>query len=115
MWGRRRAKYGNVKVPTAEGNFDSRGELGRWRELQVLQHAGAISGLKRQVHIPLKVNRRHLGHVVPDFMYVEGGRQVVEDFKSPATVKLPAFRLKWGLLGALHPEWELRISERRVR
>lgn len=113
MWGRQQNKYGAKAVKTEEGRFDSRGELGRWRELQLLQEGKVISGLKRQVRIPLKVNRKHLGHIVPDFLYTENGRQVCEDFKSPATAKLPAFRLKWGLLGALKPDWELRISQRR--
>lgn len=43
-----RNKYGNRKVHTAEGVFDSEHEYQRWMELKLLERAGKISGLRRQ-------------------------------------------------------------------
>lgn len=45
-----------------------------------------------------------------DFAYFEGGRKVVEDFKGVMT---PAFRLKRKLFKALHPDIELRVTNRK--
>lgn len=113
MWGQPRNKFRNQPVKADGALFHSRGELGRWRELQLLEHGGAISDLKRQVRLPLKVNRKHIGFLVADYVYTEGKSKIVEDFKSAATVKLPAFRLKWQLAQALYPDYEFRISQRR--
>jgi hypothetical protein len=113
MWGRQQNKYGAKAVDTPEGRFASRGELGRWRELQLLQEGKAISGLKRQVRYSLKANGRHICFIVPDFVYVENKRPVVEDFKGGATLKHPVFLLKKKLFEANYPDHEFRISQRR--
>ena len=42
-------KYGNRKVVTEDGTFDSVKELRRWQELKLLQKAGEIYELQRQV------------------------------------------------------------------
>lgn len=42
-------KYRNIKT----GTFDSKKERERWNELRLLERAGAISDLKRQVTIEL--------------------------------------------------------------
>lgn len=108
------AKFRNRVVKTDEGTFHSRGELGRWRELQLLERGGAIKDLQRQVKLPIKVNGKHIAFYVADFVYQDGKRKVVEDYKSPATMKLPDFRLKWKLMQALLPDHEFRISQRRT-
>ncbi len=82
--------------------FDSRKEARRWAALLDLQAAGAISGLRRQVRIPIRVNGVRVCAYVADAVYVEGGRRVVEDTKSPMTRKLPVYRLKRKLLAALY-------------
>ena len=46
-------KYRNRPVVTSDGRFDSQRELRRWGELKLLQKAGRITGLQRQVRIPL--------------------------------------------------------------
>lgn len=67
-----------------------------------LAAAGVISGLRRQVRIPIIVNGVRVCSYVADAVYVEGGRRVVEDTKSPMTRRLPVYRLKRKLLAALH-------------
>jgi len=42
-------KFGNVKVDTEDGKFDSKRELGHWQELKLLERCGKITDLKRQV------------------------------------------------------------------
>ena len=42
-------KYGNKKIDTPDGRFDSRGEYRRWQDLKLLEAAGEIRSLKRQV------------------------------------------------------------------
>lgn len=47
-------KYGNRKVTTIDGEvFDSQREAMRYQELRLLERAGAIKGLKRQVSFEL--------------------------------------------------------------
>jgi hypothetical protein len=77
--------------------FDSKGELRRWHELQLLMRVGEISELRRQVKFLLCVNGKPIfvrsegfpnGRKVKftaDFVYRENGREVVEDFKSYQT------------------------------
>ncbi len=92
---------------TVDGiRFDSKAEMQRWFELQLLQHAGEISDLARQPSFQLvdpftdAQGRRHRGvRYVADFMYSEGGRVVVEDVKGVRTqayaIKRQLFALKW--------------------
>lgn len=82
-------KYGAIPITVNGIRFHSTGEAARWRELELLERAGAISNLERQVRVPLTVTRdgvaHLLGHYVADFAYVEGGRAVLEDFKGADT------------------------------
>lgn len=47
------SKYHAQRVDTEDGKFDSKLEFRRWRELKLLERAGVITELKRQVRIPL--------------------------------------------------------------
>ena len=49
MWN----KYGNKKVTTAEGTFDSKGEYARWLYLKDAERRGEIRDLRRQVRFSL--------------------------------------------------------------
>lgn len=59
-----RAWHQNVKRARPEDRsidgvvFDSKSEARRWAELQMLESVGEISDLKRQVRLPLVINRR---------------------------------------------------------
>jgi hypothetical protein len=105
----RRPKYKNRRFTDADGiKWDSHGEARRWAELQLLERAGQIRNLERQVRIPLVVNGQRICAVVGDFMFFEGRKRVLEDHKSEVTRKLPVWRLKKKLLAALYPAIEIR-------
>lgn len=99
-----RSKYGNAKVQIDGMRFDSRFEYERWCELRILENAGAISDLRRQVSIdlmgrdgPLKAKGGRRLRYVADFIYVEDGREVVEDAKGAETA---VYKLKRAILAA---------------
>ena len=102
-------KYRNTKTVAGGVAFDSRREAARWQELQLLERAGRICDLRRQVAFELVPGVKFAGaararpaiRYFADFVYQERGQQVIEDIKSPATANLPAFKLKRHLMLAL--------------
>lgn len=83
-------KYGNIKTEVDGVKFDSRAEARRWADLLLLQRAGEIRDLQRQVEFELVPKQaRPSGGIerpvayVADFTYIDSktGRQVVEDVK----------------------------------
>lgn len=106
--GKRRGKYRNEPVEVGGVRFDSKKEARRWLELLELQAAGRIVGLRRQVRIPLRVNGVVVCRYVADAVYVEAGRRVIEDVKSPITRMNPVYRLKRKLLAAVYAGAEIR-------
>lgn len=105
-------KYRNEPIVVDGIRFDSKKEAARWQELKLMERAGEISELRRQVQIRLDVGGGHICTYVADFQYQEKltdgtwntdatWRNVVEDVKSQATRKLPAYRIKKKLVKAL--------------
>lgn len=93
-------KCRNRKVKTKDGLIhDSIKELRRWKELQLLERAGKIKDLQRQVKFELIPAQREQGTIgkrggikqgklierelsyIADFVYTENGKMVVEDAK----------------------------------
>lgn len=77
-------KYHNNITKTFDGNVhDSRKEANRWSELLILEKAGLISDLKRQVKYELipKQDGERAVYYVADFEYIENGQKIVEDVK----------------------------------
>lgn len=104
-----RSKY-RAKRTTIDGiNFASLGEARRYVDLKHLQSLGRIKNLQLQVAYPLAVNGYKLCTYVADFVYVEDGKTIVEDFKG---VRTPIFRLKAKMMKALLGI-ELRITGSR--
>ena len=125
-------KYGNKKTLTSDGILhDSKKEADRWCQLKMLERAGKISDLQRQVPfelIPAQYityerrgkNGRRLKDgkkcveksvvYIADFVYNEFGRKVVEDVKSSATAKKESYILKRKLMlwvyGIIIREWK---------
>ena len=121
---RSKSKY---KAKKAELNgivFDSKKEARRYRELAVLEQAGIISGLERQVRFVLIPSQREPDTVgkrgritkgklierecvyVADFVYIdERGERVVEDTKGYRT---PEYIIKRKLMLWVHG---IRIRE----
>lgn len=97
----KRPKYGNRPTVVDGIRFDSAKEARRWSELRMLEKAGRIANLQRQVSFRLHVPvigldvRREVGRITFDFFYwKEAGERVYEDVKSPATRKNTAYRLR---------------------
>lgn len=65
------SKYGAKKVKTEDGIFDSVHEFRRWQELKLLERAGEIAGLRRQVKYTLIPAQRE-----PDTIGKRGGRKL---------------------------------------
>jgi len=103
-------KYGNKKTTFAGFTFDSKREAERWSQLCLLQRAGRISDLRRQVAYVLAPSVKFAGaraakpaiRFIADFEYVENGARIVEDVKSAPTAKLPAFQMKRHLMKSIH-------------
>jgi hypothetical protein len=89
----KRAKFGNRKTVVNGVVFDSAAEARRWADLGLLERAGHITDLQRQVTFPLYHGDWLLAHIRPDFVYRRDGKRVVEDVKSRAT-KTPLWLLK---------------------
>lgn len=88
------SKYHAVRVTCDGQRFDSRKEARRYAELQMLEQAGEISDLQRQVKFVLipaqrdpetnRVIERECAYLA-DFTYRENGKYVVEDVKGVRT------------------------------
>jgi hypothetical protein len=78
------AKYNNTKIRVDGRLFDSKAEAARWKELQLLERAGEIKELERQVEyelIPKQKGERAVKYIA-DFRYIDHeGKTVVEDVK----------------------------------
>jgi hypothetical protein len=73
--------------------FDSKAELRRWEELKLLEKAGEISRLERQVVVPIHIGgdpvvirSQHYPNGKPckytaDFVYFQGNKRVWEEYK----------------------------------
>lgn len=105
----RRNKYKNIKVTSGGNNYDSIAEAMRGRELELLQAAGEIEKLQRQVKFVLVPAQYELSDQVytrgklkgqpkrgkliereivytADFVYINAnGEKIVEDVKGFAT------------------------------
>lgn len=95
-------KYGARKLTAPDGQkFDSVKEFHRWGCLRLLERAGRISDLKRQVSfelIPKQDGERACSYVA-DFVYYEDGKLVVEDCKG---FKTDVYRMKKKLMLWVH-------------
>ena len=111
-------KYGNRKTVLDGVEFDSRKEARRFCDLKLMERAGEIYDLQRQVpFILIPKQRDESGRVIErevkyiaDFTYrdCKTGRLTVEDVKSPATRKNKEYVIKRKLLLYRHG---LRIKE----
>lgn len=100
-----KGKYNNTPVSTDEGKFASKKEEKRWGELKLLEAAGKISDLKRQVRfeladpVILDGRRRPALRYFADATYTEDGKFVVEDTKGYRDQK---YRIKRHLMMSVH-------------
>ena len=122
----RKRKYGNKKIHDLKSGqvFDSKKEYSRWKELVLLEQAGEITNLHRQVPFVLIPEQRLPGTetykrgprkgqtkpgpvierkltYIADFMYEKAGKVVVEDSKGLRTkeyiIKRKLMLYKYGI------------------
>lgn len=100
-----RSKFGNHRIETKDGIFDSQLEYNRWQQLKLLERAKHIKDLDRQVKFVLVEKSKYGGEIryMADFVYFDckTGEKVVEDTKSDAT-KTPLYRLKKRLVAEIY-------------
>jgi hypothetical protein len=94
----RRSKYGAKKTVVDGIKFDSMAEAARYGALKIIQSAGLISDLRLQVPYVITVNGKKICRYVADFVYIENGKEVVEDVKG---IKTPVYNLKKKLMEAM--------------
>ena len=100
-------KYHNCKITYACAQFDSLAELSRWKELLLLERAGEIKNIKRQVPYELIPAQKINGKVaersckyIADFVYTDkSGKTIVEDVKG---VKTAEYIIKRKLMLKVH-------------
>lgn len=105
------SKYKNIK--TKDG-FDSNKERKRFFELELMQKAGVITSLNKQVCFQLLdtfkdkrgITERGVKYIA-DFVYYDNEKKsfVIEDVKSPITRKLSVYVLKRKLVKQKYPDF----------
>jgi hypothetical protein len=101
-------KYRNQPVTVDGVKFDSKKEYARWQQLKMLESAGKVSNLRRQVSfelapaVTLHGRKKPALRYVADHAYEENGVMVYEDVKSEITRKDPVYRMKIHLLMSVH-------------
>lgn len=96
-----RSKYRNQKTEVDGIIFDSKKESLRWQELKLLESAGEIWKLERQVTFELRVRSILICKYRPDFVYYNKSGKVVEDVKSKVT-KTRGYQIKKKLMSAIY-------------
>ena len=96
------SKYGSRKTFVDGMLFDSKAEAARWQELQLLERAGEVSGIERQVTyelIPKQPGERAVKYIA-DFRYkTKEGQTIVEDVKG---FKTEVYKIKRKLMLHVH-------------
>jgi hypothetical protein len=95
----KRSKYGAEKVELEGMKFDSRKEAKRYTDLRLMEKAGDIANLKRQVPYELVVAFTLIATYKADFVYLKDGKEVVEDVKG---YKTEIYKIKKKLMKACH-------------
>jgi len=105
------SKYKNIK--TTDG-FDSKKEKKRYLELEIMQKAGVIKCLAKQIPFELLatfkdkqgITERGIKYIA-DFVYYDNEKKsfVIEDVKSSFTKKLPAYIIKKKLVKKFYPDY----------
>ncbi len=107
------SKYHSKKIQADGQTFDSRKEYGRWCALRLMERAGEITDLRRQVKyvlIPAQYGPDTVGPrggvkrgpllerertYIADFVYIKDGQTIVEDCKG---FKTDTYKLKRALM-----------------
>jgi hypothetical protein len=103
-------KYGAKKTTIGDKVYDSKKEARRATVLKRWQDAGLITDLKEQIRFVLqegytnnKGKKIRPIEYVADFMYVQDGRQIVEDCKGMRT---DVYKLKKKMFEYKYPQYD---------
>jgi hypothetical protein len=97
------SKYRNVRVEFEGMTFDSMKELKRYQDLLLLEKAGKIADLKRQVPFSLCIRNEEIAVYRADFVYLENGKKRVEDVKGyKRGLAYRMFKMKAAMVKALY-------------
>ena len=91
-------KFGAVPTSAHGYTFASKGEAERYSHLVMMERAGKIQHLRRQVPYRLVVEGTLVCRYIADFVYFQDGKRIIEDFKG---VRTPEYKLKAKLFRAL--------------
>jgi len=108
MYFQKKLKYKNIKVEIDGIKFDSKKEANKYQELMMLQKAGVISNLQRQVKFEVcpKSATERASFYVADFVYTQAdGKKIIMDVKSEITRKLAVYILKRKLVKNLYKDY----------
>ncbi len=97
-----RNKYNAIKQTYNGEVFDSKKELKRYMELELLLRAKEITDLELHPKFDLMVNGVKIGRYTADFKYKNGSDIIVEDVKSKAT-KTRDYMLRKKILATYDP------------
>ena len=97
-----RNKYNAIKQTYNGELFDSKKELKRYMELELLLRAKEITDLELHPKFDLMVNGVKIGRYTADFRYKKGSEIIVEDVKSRAT-KTRDYMLRKKILATYDP------------
>jgi hypothetical protein len=97
-----RNKYNATKQTYNGEVFDSKKELKRYMELELLLRAKEITDLEIHPKFDLMVNGVKIGRYTADFRYKKGSEIIVEDVKSRAT-KTRDYMLRKKILATYDP------------
>lgn len=93
-----RGKYNNKPKVVDGVRFDSTGEATRWQVLRQMEKDSVISALRRQVVFYLLTPDGELiERYKADFVYLMGGKKIIEDWKGGKATQTPDFlrKKKW--------------------
>lgn len=94
-------KYGNIKSEYKGGIYDSKKEMRKAQELDLLVKAGEITKWEKQKRLSLEVNGVHIANYYIDFVVYYPDKTIEYlEIKSPITCT-PVWKLKWKLARAL--------------
>lgn len=106
-------KYRNKKIIVDGIKFDSKLEARRWQELDLLQKAGKIKDLRRQIKFELQPKYKKNGktiqsiNYIADFVYYDLNKKkfIIEDTKGYRT---EIYKLKKKIFEYVYPELEIK-------
>ena len=103
------SKYRNVPTVIDGVRFGFKKEANRDAELRLLQRAGHITNLQRQVPFDLIVDGVKVGKYIADWTYTRRKPIcfVVDDCKG---VRTPLFNLKWKIMHAQYRKYVFVLS-----